>query len=285
MLTFSPSALLNAEKFDVNQFSNVDPTFVSRYLLQAAILRFYQQQTNKNKLKVLDVGGSGSIITTFIDVDLTIIDILPNEANLPNYIQGSALVMPFADSSFDAVISCDVLEHISKDDRPLFLKEIARVTGDLAIVAAPYNLKGVRKAEILANEYYKKMTGEDHRWLFEHLLDELPDLQQAMDTVEAAALNVGSFSYTALDNWQLVTRAGFLLAQESKHPEFTKLIKELNFYYMQHVMSHDFSKTGYRSFLIASKKHKINIKPEPDAYSSDRQALFSLLSDAILKLI
>ena len=129
------------------------------------------------------------------------------------------------------------------------------------------------------------MTGEDHRWLFEHLLDELPDLKLASKTLTDIGLKVEHFSHTALDNWQLVTRAGFLLAQAAKHPEFVKKIQALNHYYLSNIMQNDFSNTGYRSFVLASKQHKITISSEPDAYSKELEMVFSLLSDAILKLL
>jgi SAM-dependent methyltransferase len=285
MFTLSPSGLLNKDHTDLTGFRETDPTFVSRYLLQAGILEAYQLHQGIEKLKVLDVGGAGSILKQFIDVDLTIIDVLPNTAKVSNYIQGSALAMPFADNQFDAVISCDVLEHIPKDDRAAFLSESARVTKDLMIVAAPFNLKGVREAEIAANDYYKKMTGEDHRWLFEHLLDELPNLQHAHQVLDRADLHTSHFSHTALDNWQLVTRAGFLLAQQNKHPKFTEVIEEFNQYYLSNIMPCDFSANGYRSFLIASKQHEVDIKPEPDVYKPELQAIFTLLTDAMLKLL
>ena len=285
MLTLNISKGLSGKLIDISSFSGADPTFVSRYLIIAVILKAYQKLLGSNKLKVLDVGGSGSILSKFIDVDLTIIDILPNDANRDNYIQGSALIMPFADSSFDVVMSCDVLEHIGKDDRPLFLKESARVTKDLMITAAPFNLQGVRKAEISANKFYKDMTGEDHRWLFEHLLDELPDLLLASKVLGDLGMQVEHFSHTSLDNWQLVTQAGFLVAQEAIHPEFVEKIKELNDYYLGNIMRSDFSDTGYRSFIIASKKQKIDIKPEKDIYRPELEIVFSILSDAILKLL
>lgn len=285
MFTLSPSGLLNNHSVDFSIYRGVDPTFLSRYILQASILKAYQLHQGIDKLKILDVGGSGSIIEQFIDVDLTIIDILPNVAKTRNYVQGSALSMPFADSQFDAIISCDVLEHIPKDDRPAFLKESARVSKDLVIVAAPFNLKGVRDAEIEANEYYKKMTGVDHRWLLEHLLDELPGLQKARLVLEKAGLNSSHFSHTSLDNWQLVTRAGFLLAQKDIYPEFTDNMEELIKYYLKEIMPHDFSKFGYRSFLIASKKHEIDIKSEPDVYQPQLTAIYTMLTNSILSLL
>jgi SAM-dependent methyltransferase len=284
MFTLSPSGLLNRDGFDPTKYHNVDPTFLSRYLLQAAVLEAYQQHQGMERLKVLDVGGAGSILHQFIEVDLSIIDILPNEANRPNYVQGSALDMPFPDDDFDAVISCDVLEHIPKNDRTAFLKESARVTKDLVILAAPFNLPGVRDAEIAANDYYKKMIGTDHPWLIEHLQDDLPNLQQAHNTLDLVGLHTSHFSHTALNNWQLVTRAGFLLSQ-TKYPDFIDQVELLNQYYLGHLMEHDFSATGYRTFLLGSKQHKIDIKPEPDILSPELMAIFTLLTDAILPLL
>ncbi len=286
MFTLSPSGLLQSGKIDTLKYSSLDPTFISRYLLQAAILEAYQNHEYADKkLKVLDVGGAGSIIGDFIDVDLSVIDVLPNTTKLPNYTQGDALVMPYADNSFDAVISCDVIEHIPKQDRAAFLKESARVTKDLMIVAAPFDLKGVREAEISANDYYRAMTGEDHRWLLEHLQDELPNIKQAALDLEKAGLNTAHFSHTALNNWQLVTRAGFLLAHQDQHEKFAEVIRELNKYYLDNIMAGDFSTTGYRSFLVASKKHEVDIKPEPDVLDPKLTRIFSLLTESILYLL
>src|SRR5688572_19784803 len=125
MFTLSPSGLLPKQRFDLSEFEDSDPTYVSRYLIQAAIVESYQQHQGSKKLKVLDVGGAGSIISKFVDVDLTIIDILPNDRNFKKYVQASALDMPFKDKSFDIVISCDVLEHIPKEDQTTFLTESA----------------------------------------------------------------------------------------------------------------------------------------------------------------
>lgn len=284
MFTLSPSGLLARRNIEADKYSDVDPTFISRYLLQASVLEAYQMHQGIKKLKVLDVGGSGSIITQFIDVDLSIIDILPNKDKVANYIQCDALVMPFADKTFDAVISCDVLEHIPKDDRPAFLRESARVTKDLMIVAAPYNLEGVRDAETQANNFYKEMTGEDHRWLLEHLQDILPDIKEAHNVLRGANLQTGHFSHTSLDYWQLVTRAGFLLAQD-RHPSLVDRIHQLNKYYLEELMLNDFSETGYRTFLLASRQHEIDIKPEPDLFNPKLVPIFSLLTDAILPLL
>ena len=285
MFTLSPSGLLAEEKVDFAPYYGLDSTFISRYLIQASILKAYQAHTGIKKLKVLDVGGAGTIIDQFIDIDLTILDMLPNTAKLDNYIEGSALLMPFADSSFDVVVSCDVLEHIKKEDRNKFIKESSRVSKDFLIIAAPYNLSGVRLAEISANNFYKEITGQDHIWLLEHLQDELPELNSAMDVLNSIGLKTGYFSHTSLDYWQLITRAGFLISLEEKHPNFILKLKQLNQYYLENIMAKDFSDTGYRSFLLASKNADINIQQETDIYRPELEIVFSLITDAIINLL
>lgn len=288
MFTLSPSGLLARKKVRSQDYVGYDPTFISRYIMQAAVLETYQQHMGIKRLKVLDVGGSGSIITQFIDVDLTILDILPNRQKLPNYIRGSALEMPLPDNSFDVVISCDVLEHIPKESRKKFLMESARVTRDLLITAAPFDLEGVRAAEISANDFYKKLTGKDHIWLLEHLQDALPDIHEAHHALRSSGMHVGHFSHTSLQNWQLVTRAGFFLEQErldDKDPDFVEHIRALNSHYLDHLMAYDFSETGYRTFLLASKQHELDIKREKDVFDPLLTPIYQSLTDAILPLL
>lgn len=285
MLTLSPSGLLDTSKLNTEEYRGYDPTYVSRYLLLAGILETYRNHHGGQKLKVLEVGGSGSILMNFVDIELVVVDILPNADTQAEYIQGSALAMPFADKSFDAVISCDVLEHIPAEDRELFLKESIRVTKDLLVIAAPFNLDGVREAEIIANDFYKKMTGRDHRWLLEHLLDELPNLRKTETILEKNGLEVDYFSSTSLDNWQLVTRTGFLLSEYGDRPEFSNYLQKINGYYLDNVLKKDFSTNGYRTFVVASKEHDIDIKLEPDVYNKKHVDTLTLLTDAIVTLL
>lgn len=287
MLTFSPSGLLEKKKINSDDYGLLDPTYVSRYLLLAGLLDSYRHHNGSTKkLKVLEVGGFGSMLDKFVDIDLTIIDTLPNAENLQNYIQGDALAMPFENKSFDVVVSSDVLEHIPAESRDIFIKESARVTKDMLVIAAPFNLEGVREAEISANDFYKQMTGRDHRWLLEHLLDDLPDMRKTISRLEKQDFETGYFSNTALNNWQLVTRIGFFLSEYSeKQSESSNFLQIINKYYLDNIMKNDFSKKGYRTFIVASKNHQIDIKEEKDIYSSDLATIFSLLTDAMRSLI
>jgi SAM-dependent methyltransferase len=87
---------------------------------------------------VLDVGcGMGLLVRTFLqhDIDAQGVDIAPRpieENNLLNpgrFQLGSILDLPFADNSWDTVVSTDCLEHIAEADVPKALSELHRVAG------------------------------------------------------------------------------------------------------------------------------------------------------------
>jgi SAM-dependent methyltransferase len=94
--------------------------------------------------RILDVGSGSAGLASFLPFSTVSVDILfPNDAiagqNAPRQrIKASATMLPFRDSSFDAVVSMDMIEHLRPDDRPPALYEIFRVATKLAIVGFPF---------------------------------------------------------------------------------------------------------------------------------------------------
>jgi len=61
----------------------------------------------------------------------------------PCFVQGSLTELPYSDSTFDAGVSADVLEHIAPDDVPKVVKEISRVVNHyLFLQIAPHEEMG-----------------------------------------------------------------------------------------------------------------------------------------------
>ncbi len=85
--------------------------------------------------------------------------------------QADAHDLPFADSAFDCVISCETIEHLT--DPPTALREMARVCkpGGMLYLTTPnyLNLMGlylVYDAILKKDRHYATAQPLDHRWLF-----------------------------------------------------------------------------------------------------------------------
>lgn len=86
----------------------------------------------------LDIGsGEGGLVMSLLrrDVDaygVDVSEVVTARCNmrLPGrFIHGSVLELPFADASFQTVVSTDCMEHLAPEDVPKALKEIYRVAG------------------------------------------------------------------------------------------------------------------------------------------------------------
>jgi predicted SAM-dependent methyltransferase len=82
--------------------------------------------------------------------------------------------LPFADSSFEAVVASDVLEHIPPDLRLQVIHEALRVTRKLAVFAFPCG----RDAHALDEEFLefqRRRNVPPPPWLQEHMLYPFPE--------------------------------------------------------------------------------------------------------------
>ncbi len=94
----------------------------------------------KDILTVLDVGPGTTFLKDVLrvhrpDIAYTTVDVA--EDVLPDVI-GSVTKLPFADNSFDAVCTFQVLEHIAFSDFEIALKEMKRVSKKYVFVSLPH---------------------------------------------------------------------------------------------------------------------------------------------------
>jgi len=87
--------------------------------------------------KLLEVGKGNGFVHRYLQqkgLQVTTLDILPD---LKPSVVGTILSLPFANNSFDAVMCCEVLEHLPYRDFSKALREIHRVSKGDAILSLP----------------------------------------------------------------------------------------------------------------------------------------------------
>lgn len=121
---------------------------------------------------VLDIGGELNHLSQFakcakiVVANLTSGDIIIKEDSLP-----------FAPKSFDVVSAIDVLEHIPKNQREMFIKNLTTVATRLVILSFPLGTKEhLRSEKELAQWLLQK--GQDVTYLNEHIRYGLPTLEE-----------------------------------------------------------------------------------------------------------
>lgn len=84
--------------------------------------------------------------------------------------------LPFSKATFDVIVSMDTLEHVSELKRHAACLEIARVLHSWGhgAIAFPSG-DGAARAEAKIREGYLDFSGEELKWLEEHVANQLPD--------------------------------------------------------------------------------------------------------------
>jgi hypothetical protein len=247
-----------------DHIKDFDFSYITRYKIIASLIAGLK--TPENKLKILDVGGyNGPIHNFFPDADITILDVADDDAE--NYVKASGSKMPFADNTFDIVISCDTLEHIIKAERKSFISEMVRVSSDYIFLGAPLGSRNVVEAELLCDSFYKSMTGESYIWLKEHEEFGLPQKDWLRELLNELHVNFFDFDHTSIDLWSVMLCGSFFLAGNLGAIDETlgSRLRKGNALYLNEVAYTDFPEEGYRTFFAISKKNKIKVQlPEYD---------------------
>lgn len=133
--------------------------------------------------RVLDVGGHPGTLARLLRPLFPTAEILTVdrvEADLEHYRHADGTALPFAEASFDIVVSSDVLEHVSPAERRAFVAELCRVARAFVVLGAPFHHPAVEAIEAQLNAFHAARLGADHPWLGEHVAHGLPRLPETL---------------------------------------------------------------------------------------------------------
>jgi hypothetical protein len=132
---------------------------------------------------LLDVGGAGLLGRLLPGTEVTTANVEP-----PADVLLTGAELPFADGSFDAVTSIDVLEHLPPVERAVHVAELRRVARRRVVVTTPLGTQEHVEAERELAEWHETVTGRRHRFLDEHLVHGLPTLAELQELAEGVEL-------------------------------------------------------------------------------------------------
>jgi SAM-dependent methyltransferase len=149
------------------------------------------------ELAILEVGAGSAGITEFLAHPVTGVDTdfertSERSSALLRRVQATADAMPFANASFDVVISLEMLEHIAPERREASLREMLRVLrpGGRMIVSFPADASAARLDRWL-NARFRRVSGFDHPWAIEHIEHGVPATADVVEPIERI-LGLGS---------------------------------------------------------------------------------------------
>lgn len=132
---------------------------------------------------VADVGGRGQEMRGLLAAR----SVVSVNIELPCDVLVAPGPLPFVDDAFDAVTSCDVLEHLPAAQRPAHLHELVRIARTRVVLCFPAGSDAKdaserRLADRLVTEYDVRFD-----FLDEHLEHGLPRVDDVVATLEASA--------------------------------------------------------------------------------------------------
>lgn len=169
-----------------------------RYRLVADLLE--QLRGEGDSLVVLDVGGRTALLRKFLQGHrIHLVDV--EESGETGLVLGDGATLPFGDSTVDAVVTIDTLEHVPPAGRESFVAECARVARRWVVIAGPFATEGVAEAEELLAGFLHEKLGIAHRYLNEHHEHGLPSLEATEGELRSAGGAVRSVGHANLERW------------------------------------------------------------------------------------
>lgn len=155
--------------------------------------------------------------------------------------------------SYDIIVSIDAFEHINKDNRQLVIEKLYSGAKKYLIIAAPFKTTLVPSFETLSNEIYHMLSGENNKWLVEHMKYGLPDLDQTLQQLERLKCTTAVLGNGNIFRWIKMLNFNLLAFADENNQEIAETV---NRSYNKHIYKIDHDEPTYRKIILVSKtKH------------------------------
>ena len=223
-----------------------------RYAFAATVIDAWRR--GDEPLCILETGaGADRILEKFLPRDRIIyVDReapqAPSEAK--NFVQGDATAGTFREDSFDVVVALDVLEHIPLERREAFLGELLRCARRGVVLGAPFDSPAVVAEETRLNAYFRRLQGGDHRWLYEHRIRVLPDLDKTRRRLESGGWQSLVWGHGNLRLWAKLMQAHLFTSEVG----LVEVLAEATALYNEKLFENDWATPVYRHFIVAAPR-------------------------------
>lgn len=225
-----------------------------RYRLVAEVLD--RLRTAGEKFLLLEVGGHPGLSRKFLEDDQVIVADMLSAGHSLDMIAG-AEALPFPDRSFSAVLAVDVLEHIVPEERKQALAEMARISQDLLLLAAPFAYGLARSAEKMVFDFIKEWLGYEHKYLKEHLTHPAPDLVETESELVSLGFDTVVIPNGQIERWLLMMLGYYYF---DGIPSAIELRRELTSFYNRNFFWSDLAEPAYRHLLVCTRQ-RLRQKP------------------------
>lgn len=201
-----------------------------------------------DELQILEVGSGPIGLSSFLRHEAKLICMVdrayesvagPQSEHIAR-ICCNACNMPFADGAFPVVVSLDTLEHIPREHRSAFLKELKRVAGQAVILTCPIDSAGgefqAKRCDTELADGLRRRGTPSARWPEEHLLHGQPTIAELETEFERASI----YGFQNSDAW---IRFHFFNSRR-----FAWLLGGA--YYLLALAAHDTDGPYYRALLV-----------------------------------
>ena len=263
----------------------------------SGILRLLESLEMREGSSLLDVGGYPGALADYIKESFRGAKVITLDRPVcprESYISGSAESLPFADSSFDAVLSSDTIEHLAPEQRISSIKETLRVSKRWVVIGAPFKNPCVDFAEEKISTLYQKCFKKSHPWLSEHITNRLPERRFIQKMLEDSSAAVGVYPNGSVASWFILEAVQILL---DSFPMLSRFRQDLSRSFNAFWAASDDKEPAYRHILVADKTGELPsaLPPPPPATSEKEEdvlkrleSLYSLadeISGEILSLL